>query len=109
MTFFSHSLIFAVPELPTGKCLKVQHFQSALDGGSEAASLPHEEGFLGVIDEVIKQVTRGKGCVCQRRSSIHIRKHSQGGAVDDDGVLGEDGGSEVGVGEDILGGQTAEH
>ena len=46
-------LLFPFPEIPRCEGLQKQHFQSVLYGGSLLFALLHEEGFIGVVDQII--------------------------------------------------------
>ena len=48
-------------------------------------------------------MSRGEGCVGDGGSGIDVGEHAERGAVDDDGVVSEEGGGDVGVGEGTLG------
>ncbi len=80
----------------------MQHFEAAFDGGSEAAALAHEFSDFGVVDEVVEEVTRREGRVGQGWCDVCLWKHAEWSAVDDDGVVGEEGRGDVGVGEGVI-------
>ena len=53
-------------------------------------SLLHEEGFIGIVDEVVEQRVGIHRLVRQRRALVYMRIHAHWSTVDDDIVFLDD-------------------
>ena len=88
-----------MPNLPSGKRLQQQHLQPVLHGGALGTAFLHEEGFVGIVQQVVEQVLGRQQFVGDVRAEVYLGIHAYGRAVDDDRVLGHHFGRQVGIGQ----------
>ena len=83
-------VLFLVPELPTGKSLQQEHLQAVLHIGSSRCSFLHEEGLVGIVDEVIEDGVAVHRVIGQHRTGLGLGIHAHRGAVDDHIIFFDD-------------------
>ena len=84
-----------MPELPRGKSLQEQHFQSVLHLCTLCSTLAHKQRLVWVVDEVVEDGVAVHSLVRQQRTLLRLGIHTQRGAVDDDVILFHDFGRDT--------------
>ena len=95
-----------MPDLPCGKSLKQQHFESVFDLGSGIGAFLHEECDIGVVEEIVAEMMFGQQILRNVRAFVDVGVHAEGSGVDDDFMGVNDIGRQIGVGDHSPGGSA---